>query len=205
MAKHMAKHGQIRWNHERDETLRQLVATHASKDEYAAAFPEATPTAIYARKRRLGLVSSRRRWSKAEDDTLREQVPRVGVDGVTLDGRTRAAIAVRAKILGLTKQASRKNAKWSEREDAIIVANYRTRDAEWDGWKRLGGRSWASIQQRASRLGVRKRPRAMFDEHERRVLMDAIESASHELRRSEDECMAQVAYMKRMGIWERYV
>lgn len=205
--KHIRKSSYHTWTQDDDDTLRNLNSKHASQDEYELAFPSVVSSAIYARRRRLGLISSKNRWSLQEDEAIRKFYPEHSSSwsgwSRHIPNRTPVAIDIRAKMLGFTKQ-SRAHCKWTAQEDKFIKANYTLHTSSWDGWSKLYGRSWASIQQRASHLHVR-RSRMRFNENERIEIARSVADAAQRLECSSMDIAYEIAYLMRMKLMHSYL
>lgn len=96
------------------------------------------------------------RWSREEDALLATHFPEHGSSwdgwGELLPGRSKHSIASRAIKLGIRPG---KRTRWSDEEDALLVANYPKYGPKWDGWgELLPGRSRGSISVRASKIGL---------------------------------------------------
>ena len=120
MPKHIRRTSRHRWTAEEDNKLREMVARHASTAEYKQVFYFLVPSAIYARKRKLGLISSRTKWNQREDEIVKNNFFNPDADWkALLPNRTVAAIRLRAKHLGLSIQKT-KGCRWSTDEDEFV-------------------------------------------------------------------------------------
>lgn len=95
------------------------------------------------------------RWTKREDEILREFFPVEG-DAVSkrLDGRTVAACQMRAFKLGIERKAPYRNGRWQEEEDNILRMRYPV-----IGIKVISELPWRTknaIRSRAVLLGLHK-------------------------------------------------
>lgn len=203
MPKHIRKTNRHRWTDAEDNKLREMMARHAPTAEYEQVFYFLVPSAIYARKRKLGLISSRTKWSQREDEIVKNNFFNQNADWrVLLPNRTFAAIKLRAKHLGLAAQKT-KGSRWSTDEDDYVRNNYGVHGKDWDGWAKMPHRTWSSVQSRASKLGV-PRLSARMTKAERTELVRGILNASLIIKRSPQECMMETAYLYKMGLWEKY-
>jgi hypothetical protein len=135
-----------------DSAIRAAWQSGADLDALARQLGR-TPEGVLLRARRIGLhrPTQRRRWTKPEDETLRDGY----ADGLTCDEiarallqRTPTAVAARAHLLGLASYARR----WSAEDDlrlARALAVHTIDDAA-----RMFGRTPEAIRRRARKLGL---------------------------------------------------
>ena len=138
-----------------DAALRAVFAQRGDLHELAMRLGR-SPDALRLRARKLGLhrPAPRRRWTPDEDAAIRD-----GYDnGLTcaeitaeLAGRTVAAVAARARQLGLATHARRWTASDDERLRRLV------HDKPLHELARLLGRTPEALRQRARKLGVRLR------------------------------------------------
>lgn len=187
------------WTAEEDSKLAKLYLNKADARAYEAEFPDIPPSCIYARRCKLGLVSSRKRWSEEEDKKLLRLYPLKNVNWrEEFPHRTKSAIQVRAKMLGLEMRAKRH--RWSTNDDEFIRNNYAIHGKEWEGWKQLGSVTWASIRQRASRLKIRRHNTRAFNSKEKQMLIDALNKTARELEASAVDVVKAYVAIARKGL-----
>lgn len=97
----------------------------------------------------LGVATRQRRWTREEDDILRQHVARLGAKRVArmLEGRDAGAVHDRCALLGIHIRR-----RWTAEEDARLQSSYGR--AKMRELRAALGRSSSTIYLRAHRLGL---------------------------------------------------
>lgn len=116
-----------RWKAHEDAAVRDGYALGLTCEQIATELEGRTPTAVAARAAKLGLATYARRWSAADDLTLkglaRDEVPLERAARIL--ARTPAAVRARARKLGIDAPqrslAHRARRRWSREEDERLA------------------------------------------------------------------------------------
>ena len=161
----------IEWTEGELRTLREMWPGHTVK-EIAERIPGRTPQACLTKGLRIGLPRRPHRggkgepWTPEEDAIVAALYGDEGAAGTAarLPGRTPAAVANRARRLGL---ASKHYRRWTPEEDALIIRWYgRMGAGRMLAEGMLPGRDVEAVMYRANLLGVRRLTVSTWTERE---------------------------------------
>ena len=128
-----------------------------------------SPSNVAQRRRQLGIQAggASRRWTKAEEEHLRQMVAM----GYTLDemastlGRSTSAVEYRRKQIHANIRSTPR--RWTERDDAIMIEHWEA-GTPIDDICRMTGRSTDAVKNRARKLGL-TRSRKRFEVVQKRI------------------------------------
>ena len=143
------------WTIEEDNIIRKYYPGGGAEECLKYIF-DRSEDSIRVRARKLNIKCESDTWTVDEDDILKKYYPIEGVRGCMkrLKNRTSSAIAHRAKRLKLKSLSSAKSRQWTIEEDEIIRKYYPKEGG--NVYLRLKNRTYKTVANRASVLGVRK-------------------------------------------------
>jgi hypothetical protein len=171
------------WSGLEDALLRAAVQSGASTTALSASLARSVHD-VRARRRSLGLpVSTRRRYSSADDALLRDRWAASDVGALAQRlGRSPDALRVHAEALGLHRPRRRR--RWSAAEDATVRDGYTGGQTCRRIAAMLPGRTPGAVAARARKLGLSTYARAWTAQEDARLRTLAARCSPTDIARS---------------------